>query len=739
MRPLRRRGRRVAALLAATLAVSGVGVATAPLVLADEAPSPSVVGAWSAPFEEGGADAPRCASGLTAGAATAPSEQLACKPPAVASAVLPDGRVLYGAGLDSQESVDGTPTRTLDMRDGAPSWHVPEHGSAAPASDAPCSGGQAAGVAGVPGRGGDGLIGSVVSQTGVETEPSCASGEAQNGVSGADIVQLADGRQLVLGGADSYDESALLGSSNVLDAGGLRTARVFDPTGGADGLGSWEATGPMKFPRWNPSGLTLPDGSVAVVSGSTKVLANAQASQVRRVETFDPGTGKWTEHYNGLTSEKSLPQNARVYLAPDGRMFYTGDGQMFGPYGQAVDEALFADQGFFDFATNEWTSAGATIPRSSPASVALPMKAPYDEMTILRAGGTLGPAPGGYVAVPTTDLTTINADGRVVNRAGPELQSARWFSQPTPLPTGEVLLTSGARNDEVAVPGADLPVRTPEIYDPATNKFRSVAEPERVRTYRNNAVLLPNGQVLVGGNSPIALGSGVPGGSVPGLPGNGDKDPSFELYSPPYLFPADGRPRPHIDSVQQGLAWNTSVNVLTKDAPTITKITLMRLPSPQHVMDNDNRTLELPFAQTADNAVTVEMPRDGVAAPPGYYYLFLNRSVDGHKKSFVPSVARIVHVGATQDRSPAAEPMGAPTLPRAAAPAEAETDPGAQGSDPAAAPDVLGGLPVPDVAGPADPGLPADPASNLPVDPQQATLPTVPSSSSGRRGRRTVR
>lgn len=60
MRPPQRGGRRFAVLLAAALAVSGVGLTAAPLALAAPDEDPTVVGSWLAPFEEGGSGTPRC-------------------------------------------------------------------------------------------------------------------------------------------------------------------------------------------------------------------------------------------------------------------------------------------------------------------------------------------------------------------------------------------------------------------------------------------------------------------------------------------------------------------------------------------------------------------------------------------------------------------------------------------------------------------------------------------------------
>ena len=777
MRPPGRGGRRLAVVLTATLAAGGIGVSTAPLAVAAPADDPAVVGSWTAPFEEGGDETPRCEYVTEPADAADPSqERLQCKPTAVTSAVLPDGRVLYGNGIESEENAEEgavlslSPesredrTRVLDLRDGTPSWSIPENETSdgdnptiveGRTSDACLTNPETVpGVLGVPGRPGDGFAGSLAGQLGVpEQEPTCAPDDVQNNdgnIFCGDIAQLADGRAILIGGTDWYNEPSVLEQAEgdpinlgVIELEGLRSARIFDPNGGEDGAGRWDATAPMKFGRWYPAATTLPDGSIAAVSGTVKLIKSTQGSQVRRTETYDPGTEQWTERYTGLGSEKTLPQNPRVYLTPNGKLFYTGDGQMFGPFGQAVDEALWAQQGFFDFETDEWENTGLTVPRSSPVSVALPMQAPYDEMTILRAGGTLGPTPGSYLAVSTSELTTVDSEGNVSNAPGPWLNTARWFSQPTPLPTGDVLITSGARNDEVVVPGAELPVATPEIYDPETQTFTELAEPERDRTYHNNAVLLPNGQVLVGGNSPISLGYGVQRDAVPGVTGNNDKDPSFELFNPPYLHQGD---RPHIDRVNSGLAWGEYFEVKTADAGDVTKITLMRMPSPQHVMDNDTRTLELPFEVNETGNLTVTAPPNGVAAPPGYYYLFINRSGD-EEGSYVPSVARVVHVGNRPDYDAAIEPMGEETVSdftgNGATPVEANTllnNP----PNPLEPPTIPG---QPDPLGVPVPGLGSDsgsetreaPVDELPEreDATEGVLPglTLP----GSQGRRRVR
>jgi hypothetical protein len=683
MRRPRMGGRRLVVLATTTALVTGGGVATAPFVFAAPAADPATEGSWSVPFEEGGNAEPRCQT-VPNDTPNDTRDRLQCKPTAVTAAVQPDGRILYGNGLEAEENAEESAipgglgaesrsgrTRLLDLNDGKPKWSTPanettdgENPSIQPGrTGADCLTQDPLGVAGVPGRPGDGLVGSVNGAVGgPENQPTCSPDDTEKNDSDifcADIAQLPDGRNLLVGGTDWYNEPAILSKADgdpanvgVLELEGLRSARIFDGT-----KDRWDGTNPMKYGRWYPSALTMPDGKVSVVSGTRKLIKDTQGSQVRRNETFDPATNQWTEDYSGPNSEKTLPQNARIYLTPNGKLFYSGDGQMWGPLGQSVDEALFAQQGFFNSETKEWENGGITIPRSSPASVSLPMKAPYDKMTILRAGGTLGPPPGSVVSTPTTTLTSVDKEGKVTNEPGPNMPEARWFTQPTPLPDGKVLLTSGARNDEVIFPGSELPVKQPEMYDPDSKTFTKMAMPERARTYHNNGMLLPNGQVLIGGNSPISLGYSVQRDAVPGLTGNNDKDPSFEIFTPPYLHKGD---RPNIDGVQKGVKWGEDFDIKSAGAGDISKVMLMRMPSPQHVMDNDTRSLELPFQKKDDGTLTATSPQDGVAAPPGYYYLFVNRTApDGTQ---VPSVARIVHVGDQSDSGEAIQPMGPETV-----------------------------------------------------------------------------
>jgi hypothetical protein len=374
---------------------------------------------------------------------------------------------------------------------------------------------------------------------------------------------------------------------------------------------------------------------------------------VRRSETWDPATEKFTENYTGPMSENTLPTQPRLFLAPNGKIFYGGAGQSWIPFGQAADEALWALQQFFDPQTKQWDVVGINPlgVHDTAYSAVLPMDPPYDKMRILTFGGTEGPSPGSWVAVPLSSITTVDKQGKLSFEMTGELNEARWFPTGTPLPDGSVIATQGARNAEPVMPGSELAVHMIERFNPQTHKWEKMQNAARDRTYHNTALLLPDARVLIGGHSAVGHFFGNREDAGKPFPNN-DADPSFEVFSPPYLFWGE---RPRISHVQSGIAWGETFQLSTPQPAAVAEVVAMRMPSVQHSNDSDQRTLRLPFQQQGRH-LSVTAPPNGVAAPPGYYYLFVNRA-DGKGRGMIPSVARIVHIGDTSDLTEAIQPM----------------------------------------------------------------------------------
>ena len=126
----------VASLALSLVAVGPVSAGTPQRVANPQAPeasgSPAEIGQWTHPFEEGGAETPRCQrrDGLLKG-------EIFCKVAAVTMAALPDGRIYYANGIEADENVryhyelelgDRTRadrTRVLDLRGAGPKWTTP--------------------------------------------------------------------------------------------------------------------------------------------------------------------------------------------------------------------------------------------------------------------------------------------------------------------------------------------------------------------------------------------------------------------------------------------------------------------------------------------------------------------------------------------------------------------------------------------------------------------------------------
>lgn len=123
---------------------------------------------------------------------------------------------------------------------------------------------------------------------------------------------------------------------------------------------------------------------------------------------------------------------------------------------------------------------------------------------------------------------------------------------------------SGANRDEVVAPDTGFPIKQAEQFDPETARWTPIATAHKGRTYHNTAVLLPSGQVLVGGHSPISTLDSY-NTTIPGGFSDGFRNPSFEIYNPPYM---SWGPQPTISSV--------SGNLTTPDAQDIASVVLVR-------------------------------------------------------------------------------------------------------------------------------------------------------------------
>ena len=386
---------------------------------------------------------------------------------------------------------------------------------------------------------------------------------------------LPDGRLLVVGGTSSGTR-------------GLRVAAVFDPASSG-----WSPTASMAQGRYYPTATTLANGDVLVVSGHDTAKAVVTIPEVRSGNTWRRLT----------TAPLSIPDPyyPAMFVAPNGKVFLAG----FPGTTRYLDVT----------GTGQWTVVANRI----VANRTLGSAVMYAPGKILYAGGG--------------DPPTASAEVIDLNQAPPRWRTvapmafARRQMNATILADGSVLVTGGTNG-----PGFNNQagsVRYAELWNPVTEAWTTLAAENNVRTYHSAAILLPNGRVLSSG--------GGEGGGIP----LANSEFSAQIFSPPYLFKPDGSTaaRPGIGTAPSTLFYGQSFTVLSPNAASVTRGTLIRLSSVTHAFNASQLIYHLTFTPAGAAGVTAVAPADANLAPPGPYMLFLINS------SGVPSNAKIVTLG----------------------------------------------------------------------------------------------
>src|SRR4051794_34336694 len=597
-------------------------------------------GSFSAPFTE-----PTLGDGRTTDqdCVTNDDGSKTCKPAAGTMNVLPSGKILYWNALEGTENVKTSivteygaksindQTRLLDLS--GPTWSKPTPNDAG---------------ANPNGYANDPLFPGRNTQTNNDGALFCSD---QN--------YLPDGRIIATGGTAYYNDPPIADTGyGVAELEGLRNSRIYDPR-----TNTWAQGPDLHIGRWYPAMVELGNGDQFIASGVQKLLKpvypdriEGSGTNVKQTETLDLRTGKWND--NGASGQRSLPLFPRLSLLPNGHVYYNAAGQSFNPFGQSYDEVLWNEAASYDPATKKWKDLGipgigALHPgfRGSSFSIQLPLKADangqYTKARYLAAGGVLGgpaPSPGGYIAVKDSAITTVDTTkgDAIDTKPTGDLNQPRWYSTGVLLPTGDVMAFSGADRDEVATPGTEIPVKQAELFDHETGTWQPMATANRPRTYHNTAVLLPDASVLVGGHATITTlylnNTTLPGG----ITAPNGRDPSFERYKPPYLSGCG--PQPVIEKADSDVGYGGRASVdVDVPASRVESVVLVRNPSLTHLVDGDQRNVELPVVARSGHRVTVATPPDGNVAPPGPYMMFVN--VKGSCGKLVPSHAAQTFVG----------------------------------------------------------------------------------------------
>lgn len=378
---------------------------------------------------------------------------------------------------------------------------------------------------------------------------------------------LPDGRVFVAGG-------------HIADDRGLPDLNIFNPA-----TSSWTSAPPMRWGRWYPTTTLMPNGEVVTIAGRDQRGAHVRTPEV------------WTgSSWRSLTTAVlTLPYYPRMFLAPNGKLFYAGEERTT----RYLDPT----------GTGKWDTLGKRVYGGRDYGAAVM----YEPGKILYVGGGR--------TTNTAEMIDLNQASPVWKWTG-SMATPRRHHNATILPTGDVLVTGGTSG--TAFNDVTKGVHTSELWSPATGKWTTLASNTVTRPYHGTSILLPDGRVVHAGGGDAALEDGT----------QAPAQNNAEIFSPPYLFKGA---RPKINSGPSVLDYTEVFTVGTSTPADIIDVTWIALGSTTHAIDMSQRFMRLPFTRTG-TGLSVTAPMDKITAPPGYYMLFVIN------KNKVPSVARIIRL-----------------------------------------------------------------------------------------------
>ena len=340
--------------------------------------------------------------------------------------------------------------------------------------------------------------------TGKVTEPANINTHHQMFCTG--LALLADGRVLINGGSND------------------RATTIYDPV-----TNTWTIGPLMNIPRAYEGDTLLSTGQVLTLGGS---WYDAAGNKNGEIFTPSGASGSW-QKLPGVLADKILTADPAGIFRADNHVW------LFAQSGGTVFQAGPSKQMNWITTDGNGSITGAGD-RSDSADAMNGNAVMYDVGKILTVGGaTAYQDAGSAVNVQATNHAyTLDISGGpsqpVVAARTSDMAYARAFSNSVVLPDGKVLVLGGEQHPQ---PYSDNgAVLSPDLWDPATGNFTVMAPEAIPRNYHSVAILLPDGRVFSGGG---------------GLCGNGctTNHPDGQIYSPPYLFNANGtaRQRPVID------------------------------------------------------------------------------------------------------------------------------------------------------------------------------------------------
>lgn len=397
---------------------------------------------------------------------------------------------------------------------------------------------------------------------------------------------------------------------------GAKLSFVFDPW-----TETWYRNRDMSVGRWYPSVVTGADGRQIIMSGQSERGTGTPTPVVERFPAKRLPV-PWRPYDIPLDIASERFGSDAPFRNDYPHLFSLRDGMIYG-LGRDADQ-----QWRFDPASETRTDLprrpadfrgyGSAVPLPAglrgPDSVLVLGGDPHDPNTYrLSPGGWSTEEPWAFGR--TQDDTLILPDATLLTVNG--ALSTRDYG-------------NGPFN-----PKADLKYRQTELRGP-DGHWRLGPAQRLPRGYHSNALVMPDGRVLVTGDELQQIAND---------PDIGDAmDGSIELYEPAYLH--RGGPRPALDRVPGSeLRYDAPFEVRSSTASTVRRAVLLAPTTVTHAVNTSQRHLELRITGVRDGTLSLRTPPTAADAPPGYYMLFL---LDARG---VPSPAKWVKLGTRRDAS----------------------------------------------------------------------------------------
>jgi galactose oxidase-like protein len=475
---------------------------------------------------------------------------------------------------------------------------------------------------------------------------------------------LADGRLLIAGGHDKGGNNGIR-KINIFDPRRWRWAwrpepavkRDFetDPTGlmfpHANPLDELNTDPPhrsdMRYQRWYPTTVALPDGRVLILSGTDQDTSagpdGSDATKVRQAvpEVYDPRTDRTVALENARKLFAMYPRSYVVQTGPgkrDWKVAVTAEVEPPLPTGEELEgfdpwtysgrtylldvQGALRDPQRNVPAENHWTLVDSALYAHDDGAGAALWKLDHkgrarSQRVVLFGGGS---GVGGVVsAVESIDY---QSDAPQWDHIADLVQPASQ-NNAVALPDGNVVVVGGSANR-----GRNNSLRL-QLFDSTTNTLMPGIASTVPRHDHSTTLVLPDASVIIMGGNRTNL---VPGNRNAGVP-------VAEIFRPPYLFKGA---RPRIYRAPDDIDYGEEFDVHVRGSE-IRSAALIRIGPVTHNWDWDNRYVQLDVDDDAHRwkrtrTVEIEAPARPALAVPGYYMLFM---VD---EEGVPSVARTVHI-----------------------------------------------------------------------------------------------